>query len=80
VYKRFEMHVKDAIGTEENVTLQANWRQRRSRYERIQLHRTDLQDVSGPIRIKNKKVIFRENRLFLWQIFIFKANFFRLTV
>ena len=24
VYKRFEMHVKDAIGTEENVTLQAN--------------------------------------------------------
>jgi len=29
VYKRFEMHVKDAIGTEENITLQANWRHRR---------------------------------------------------
>jgi len=24
VHKRFEMHVKDAIGTEENVTLQTN--------------------------------------------------------
>jgi len=24
VYKRFDMHVKDAIWTEENVTLQAN--------------------------------------------------------
>jgi len=46
------MHVKDAIGTEENVTLQANWRHRRN-HKRIQLHWTDLQEVSGPIRIKN---------------------------
>ena len=29
------MHVKDAIGTEKNVTLYANWRYRRSRYKRI---------------------------------------------
>jgi len=38
---RFEMHVKNAIGTDDNVTLQANWRHGRSRYKRIQLHRTD---------------------------------------
>jgi len=24
LYKRFEMYIKDAIGTEENLTLQAN--------------------------------------------------------
>ena len=48
------MHVKDAIGTEQNVTLEANWRYRRSRYKRIHLYRTDLQEVSGPIRIKLK--------------------------
>jgi len=47
-----EMHVKDAIGTEQNVTLWANWCYRRSRYRRIQLYRTDLQEVSGFIRIK----------------------------
>jgi len=46
------MHVKDAIGTEQNVMLQANWRYRRSRYKRIQLYRTHLQEFSGPIRIK----------------------------
>jgi len=46
------MHVKDAIRTERNVTLQANWCHRRSRYRRIQLHWTDLQDVSGFIRIE----------------------------
>jgi len=40
--KRNEMHVKDAIGTEQNVTLWANWRYRRSRYKRIQLYRTYL--------------------------------------
>jgi len=48
------MQVKDAIGTEQNVALQANWRYRRSRYKQIQLYRTDLQEVSGPIRIKLK--------------------------
>ena len=48
------MHVKDAIGTEQNVTLSASWRYRRSRYKRIQLYRSDLQ-VSGQI------VIFRAN-------------------
>jgi len=68
LHKRFEMYVKDAIGTEENLTLQANWRQTRSRYKRIQLHRTDLQDVSGPIRIKNKKSYFQR------KLFIFRAN------
>jgi len=46
------MHVIDAIGTEQNVTLWANWRYRRSHYKRIHLYRTDLQEVSGPIRIK----------------------------
>jgi len=48
------MHVKDAIVTEQNVTLYANWSYRRSRYKRIQLCRTDLQEVSGSIRIKQK--------------------------
>jgi len=46
------MHVTDAIATKQNVTLWANWRSRRSRYKRIQLCRTDLHKVSGPIRIK----------------------------
>jgi len=46
------MHLKDAIGTKQNVTLWANWRYRRSRYKWIQLYRTDLQNVSGPIQIK----------------------------
>ena len=54
LYKRIEMHVKDAIGTEQNVTLLANWRYRRNSYKRIQLGRTDLQEVSGSIRIKLK--------------------------
>ena len=49
------MHVKDAIGTEQNVTLWANLRYRRSRYARIQVYRTDLHEVSGFIRIKLKK-------------------------
>jgi len=62
------MHVKDAIGTEQNVTLQLNWRYIRSRYKQIQLHRTHLQDVSGPIRIKLKKLV-------LGQIVIFTALF-----
>jgi len=52
VYERFEMHVKDAIRAEENVTLWANWCYRRSHCKRIQLHRTALQEVSGPIRIE----------------------------
>jgi len=64
------MHVKNAIGTEQNVTLWANWRYRRSRYKRIPLYRTDLQEVSGPIRIKLKKLLSG-------QIVIFRANFFR---
>jgi len=46
------MHVKDAIGTAQNVTLWANWRYRRSRYKRIQLYRTDFQEVSGPLWIR----------------------------
>jgi len=29
----------------------------RSRYKRIQLYRTDLQEVSGPIQIKLKKLV-----------------------
>jgi len=64
------MRLKDAIGTEKNVTLSANWRYRRSRCKRIQLYRTGLQEVSGPIRIKLKKLLSR-------QIVIFRANFFR---
>ena len=32
----------------------ANWRYKRSRYKRIQMYRTDSQQVSGPIRIKLK--------------------------
>ena len=63
------MHVKDIIGSEQNVTLQANRRYRRSRYERIQLYSTDLQEVSGPIRIKLKKLVSGK-------IVIFRANFF----
>jgi len=31
-YMRIETHVKDAIATRQNVTLWANWRSRRSRY------------------------------------------------
>jgi len=87
VYKRFEMHVKDAIGIEENVRLQANWRHRRSRYKRIQLHRTDLQDVSGPIQIKNKRFCF-QRKLFIvrascyfqgkYLVHFFQAPHFRL--
>jgi len=46
------------------LLLQANGRYRRSRYEQIQLHRTDLLEVSGPIRIKLKKVNFRANCYF----------------
>jgi len=42
------MHVKEAIGSKQNVTLWANWRSRRSRYKRIQLYWTDLHKVSGP--------------------------------
>jgi len=53
-YKRIEMHIKDAIATNQNVTLWANWRYRGSRYKRIQLYRTDLHEVSGPIWIKLK--------------------------
>jgi len=51
------MHVKHATGTEHNVTLWANWRYRRSRYKRIQLYRTDLQEVPGSSRIKPKKLV-----------------------
>ena len=46
------MHIKDAITTKQNVTLSENWRYGGSRYKRIQLYRTDLHKVSGPIRIK----------------------------
>jgi len=48
------MHIKDAIATKQNVTLWAKWRYRGSRYKRIQLYRTHLHKVSGPIRIKLK--------------------------
>jgi len=48
------MHIKDAIATKQNVTLRANSRYRGSRYKRIELYRTDLHKVSGPIRIKVK--------------------------
>jgi len=58
------MHITDAITTKQNVTLSANWRYRGSRYKRIQLYRTDLHKVSGPIRIK-QKVNFRASCLFL---------------
>jgi len=54
------MHIKDAIGAEQNVTLWANWRYRGRGYKRIQLYRTDLHKVSGPIRIKLKKLISGE--------------------
>jgi len=69
------MHVNDAIGTEQNVTLQANRRYRRNCYKRIQPYRTDLQELSGPIRIKLKKfvsekiVYFYGKLLFSGQIF-----------
>jgi len=53
-YKRIEMRTKDAIATKQNITLWANQRYRGSRYTRIQLYRTDLHKVSGPIRIKLK--------------------------
>jgi len=48
------MHIKDAITTKQNVTLSENWRYKGRRYKRIQLYRTDLHKVSGPIRIKVK--------------------------
>jgi len=51
-----------------------------SRYKQIQLHRTDLQDISGPIWIKNKNVIFRENCLFSMQIVISGLIFCASTV
>ena len=63
------MHVEDAIGTEQNVMLQANWHYMRSRYKRIQLYRRHFQEVSGPIRIKLKKLVSG-------QIFIFLGQFF----
>jgi len=46
------MHVKDAIGTKQNIPLWANWRSRRSCYKRIQLYRIYALKVSGLIRIK----------------------------
>ena len=46
------MNMKDAIATKQNVTLRGNWRYRGSRYKLIQLYRTDLHKVSGPIWIK----------------------------
>ena len=52
--RRFEMYIKDAIATKQNVTLWANWRSRPSRYKRIQLCRTDLHQGSSPIRIRQK--------------------------
>ena len=58
------MHVKDATATKQNVTLWANWRYRGSRYKRIQLYRTDLQEVSGPIRIKLKKLFSGQTAYF----------------
>jgi len=70
------MHIKDAITTKQNVTLSANWRYRGSRYKRIQLYRTDLHKVSGPILIE-LKISFRASCLFLGQIVIFRANFIR---
>jgi len=48
------MHIKYAITTKQNVTLSANWRYRGRGYKQIQLYKTDLQGVSGPIRIKLK--------------------------
>jgi len=53
------MHVKDSTGTEQNVTLWANWRYRRSRYNINEFNciGTDLQEVSGSIRIKLKKLV-----------------------
>jgi len=48
------MHIKDAITIKQNVTLSENWRYRGSLYKRIQLYKTDLHKVSGPIRIKLK--------------------------
>ena len=51
------MHVEDAIGTEQKVTLWTNWRYIGSRYKQIQQYRTDLQEVSGPTRIKLKKLV-----------------------
>ena len=44
-------------------------RYRRSRYKRIQLYRSDLQEASGPIRTNLKKLVSG-------QIVIFRANFF----
>jgi len=69
------MHVKDAIATKQNVTLMENWRYRASRYKRIQLFRTDLHNVSDPLRIKvkswfqGKLFIFRENCYFQGKLF-----------
>ena len=60
------MHVKNVIGTEQNATLHANWRYRRN--WRYKLYRTDLQEVSGPIRIKLTRLVSR-------QIVIFRENF-----
>ena len=63
------MHVKDAIATKQNVTLWAKSRCRRSRYKRIQLYRTDLHKVSGPIRIKLKKLLSRQIVYFYFFVF-----------
>ena len=50
----------------QNATLHANWRYRRN--WRYKLYRTDLQEVSGPIRIKLTRLVSR-------QIVIFRENF-----
>jgi len=55
--KQIEMHIKDAVATKQNATLWANWRYGGSHYKRIQLYRTNLHKVSGPIRIKTKKLV-----------------------
>jgi len=70
-----EMHVNDAIATKQNVTLWANCRSRRSRYKPIQLYRTDLHKVSGPIQIKLKSY-FQGKLLSFRANWYFQGNFF----
>ena len=48
-------------GPNKMYVIEANWRYRRSRYKQIQLYRTDLQEVSGSIRIKLRKLFSGQN-------------------
>ena len=56
LYKRFEMYIKDAIGTEENLTLQANWRQDEAVINEFNCIEQIYKTFQAPFELKTKKL------------------------